>query len=415
MEFTDGPNTELGGVAIQKRKDVDFPHEKHASHPKDWNHTWFYCKDTSPEGKNPLPGYRAHRLPNTHPFPQRMTAKERSQYAPQLSKLRAFMANGLTGNDFVRCWLSWSILPLSRRSGLMCEYTGAVTDLLRHTDVQLSEAEITEAVKKMLDEPVEDCSKTGLSPFYALNKLPGGDDPFWKKKPEDKAPKPSRVGRPKHKVTKQAGKKKTADSADADDALDNQESEGEGDVSRAGDVEVIILSSGSESLPTQKARRVIRKVRFSHPLAHLDKNFLLKKQQVEARRQTRHSGQKVTSSGLPNTPVTSHSSSGESTGTQVPVLKTVPGAQARARKRAKPNSPAVEPKLLNRRNTRRLILRPTRLSWMTRHLKAMTPMWSRWRLIRQVLLPTRRALLLNRLLLTRQAPPSLLMIRLTMS
>ena len=59
-EFVDGPNTELGGVSIQKRKDVSFPHAKLHSHPKEWNQTWFYCKDTSPEDENPLPGYRAH-------------------------------------------------------------------------------------------------------------------------------------------------------------------------------------------------------------------------------------------------------------------------------------------------------------------------------------------------------------------
>jgi hypothetical protein len=171
-EFTDGPNTELGGVSIQKRKDVSFPHAKHHSHPKDWNQTWFYCQDTSPAGENPLPGYRAHRLTDTHPFPQRLNAKERSKYAPQLSKLRAFVANGLTGIDFVRCWVSWSILPLSRRSGLMCEYTGDVKDPQRHTDIQLTDAEITKSVKKMLDEPVADCSKTGLSPFCASNKPP---------------------------------------------------------------------------------------------------------------------------------------------------------------------------------------------------------------------------------------------------
>ena len=34
-EFMDGPNTELGGVGIQKRRDVDFPHAKLHSHPKD--------------------------------------------------------------------------------------------------------------------------------------------------------------------------------------------------------------------------------------------------------------------------------------------------------------------------------------------------------------------------------------------
>ena len=33
-EFTDGPNTELGGMAVQKRKEVTFPHPKLHSHPK---------------------------------------------------------------------------------------------------------------------------------------------------------------------------------------------------------------------------------------------------------------------------------------------------------------------------------------------------------------------------------------------
>ena len=70
------------------------------------------------------------------------------------------MANGLTGVDFVRCWLSWSILPLSRRPGLMWKYTGNVKDPQRHCDIQLSDAEITEATKKLLNEPLKECSKT---------------------------------------------------------------------------------------------------------------------------------------------------------------------------------------------------------------------------------------------------------------
>ena len=47
------------------------------------------------------------------------------------------------------------------------------------------------------------------------------------------------------------------------------------EASQADDVEVITLSSGSDSMPTQKTRQAIRKVRFSHPLAHLDHHFLL--------------------------------------------------------------------------------------------------------------------------------------------
>ena len=141
--------------------------------------------------------------------------------------------------------------------------------------------------------------------------------------------------------------------------IDNDHYQDDAEASRADDVEVITLSSGSDPLPTQKTRQANRKVKFSHPLAYLDPNFLLKKQKHEARRTTRHSGEVVTSSGLPNTPVrkrrpevssipdtsypkagyfrqplnpsdsnyqgTSHSSSGESTGTQLPPLKIVPG------------------------------------------------------------------------------------------
>ena len=82
------------------------------------------------------------------------------------------MANGLTGVDLARCWISWSILPLSRRSGLMCESTGSLKDAQRHIDIQLTDAEVTEAVKKMLNELEAVCSQTGLSHFCVSNKPP---------------------------------------------------------------------------------------------------------------------------------------------------------------------------------------------------------------------------------------------------
>ena len=47
-EFTNGPSLELGGISIQRRRDAHFPYARLPSHPKDWNQTWFYCKDTSP-------------------------------------------------------------------------------------------------------------------------------------------------------------------------------------------------------------------------------------------------------------------------------------------------------------------------------------------------------------------------------
>ena len=141
--------------------------------------------------------------------------------------------------------------------------------------------------------------------------------------------------------------------------INNDHCQDDAEASRAGDVEVTILSSDSDPVPTPKIRRAVRKVKFSHPLAYLDPHFLLKTQQHEAFRTTRHSGQVVNSSGLSNSPVrkrrqevsytpdtlypkagyfryplnpsdsnyqgTSHSSSGESPATQLPPLKTVPG------------------------------------------------------------------------------------------
>ena len=139
--------------------------------------------------------------------------------------------------------------------------------------------------------------------------------------------------------------------------IDDDYCQDDAETSQAEAVEVITLSSDSNPLSTQKIRRANRKVKFSHPLAYLDLNFLVKTQQHEARRTTRHSGQVVTSAGLPNSPVrkrrsevsysldtscpkwgcfrqplnlpdsnyqgTSHSSSGESSATKLLPLKTV--------------------------------------------------------------------------------------------
>ena len=74
------------------------------------------------------------------------------------------------------------------------------------------------------------------------------------------------------------------------------------EASRADHVEVISLSSGSDHVPVQKFRRAVRKVKSSHPLAHLDPQFSFKTRHHEGRRTTRHSGQQVTSSGLLDTP-----------------------------------------------------------------------------------------------------------------
>ena len=195
---------------------------------------------------------------------------------------------------------------------------------------------------------------------------------FWKRN------KPARAPRAKSKVTKKAAKKKTTESSDppedADESdpeveldslgsfsvhlIDNDYSQDDAKASRADHVEVISLSSDSDIVPVQRIRRTIQKVKCSHPLAHLDPKFSLKTLQAEEHRTTRHSGQQITSSGLPDTPTrnrrpevtcspeklyplkgffrcplnpsdpnyqASSNSSGGSSTTQLPPLKTVAG------------------------------------------------------------------------------------------
>ena len=141
--------------------------------------------------------------------------------------------------------------------------------------------------------------------------------PLWKKKYDEKAAKKARA---KTKAMKKNKKKSTATdmlNLDEDDKsevvldslgsffnylIDTDYHQDEAESSQAGDEEVTIISSDSEPLPRQKIRQVTRKVRFSHPLAYLDPNFILKQQQHENRRRTRNCGGGELSSGLPNTP-----------------------------------------------------------------------------------------------------------------
>lgn len=82
--------------------------------------------------------------------------------------------------------------------------------------------------------------------------------------------------------------------------IDDDTCQDDAEASNADVAEVTILSSDSDPLPLPKLCQANRKVKFSHPLAYLDPKFLMKTRQHEARCTTRHSGQVVTSAGLPN-------------------------------------------------------------------------------------------------------------------
>ena len=54
----------------------------------------------------------------------------------------------------------------------MFEYTGHTNDPQRFNEIELTDDEVSESVKKILDEPLTVCTQIGLRPFYASNKPP---------------------------------------------------------------------------------------------------------------------------------------------------------------------------------------------------------------------------------------------------
>ena len=91
---------------------------------------------------------------------------------------KAVIAHGLTGIDFVKCWIRWSILPLAIRPRLIHEYTGESTDKLRYTEVTLSEEQVMKNTKPLLGEKMDALALHGLPPFFVQNKSPALVTPF---------------------------------------------------------------------------------------------------------------------------------------------------------------------------------------------------------------------------------------------
>ncbi|XP_044356904.1 uncharacterized protein [Triticum aestivum] len=237
----------------------------------------------------------------------------------------------------------------------MYQYTCDVKDPQRYSQLCLNDQQINEMTKSLLGETLQSCSKVGMNPFRALNPIPDAKSPFWKKKlPAAALPKKPKTtiggpGRPKKSTAEDLLKVDDESEVELDSLghlfmqlIAADSSQGDVETSHANAIEVIPVSFDSEPLARQKTRWVIRKVKFSHPLAYLDPNFLLKKQQHEARRQTRSGGSQDLISGFPNTPAPrkrNHEktppSSGDSSGTQMHVFKVAPGGMAKVDKKHK--------------------------------------------------------------------------------
>ncbi|XP_073353056.1 uncharacterized protein [Aegilops tauschii subsp. strangulata] len=307
-ECAHGPSLELGGISIQRRRDCLFPSAEPPSHPKDWNQTWFYCQDTSPANENPLPGFCALRLESNHPLPDKLSVAERQTLTPTINKIKALLGNGLNCIDLVRVWIAWRVIPLSRRPGLMCDYTGQKDDPLRHSPDDLPEDVIDDMTKSLLNESLADCGRIGLSPFCKANPAPAANDKFWKVKYDHAAAKKARKAK---KAARKAAARKKGNKPSASDLLHLDD------------------TSESEREDTGASHEVIEEIH-------------------ESRRQTRTSKDVDLSSGLPDasrkrrTEGTSPSS-GDSMQSSMPAFKTAPGVQVKPSKRTKRNKPVEEP------------------------------------------------------------------------
>jgi hypothetical protein len=159
-----------GGVSIQRRKANNFPALELASHPKGWQNSYFYCKDTSPQSDDArYPAFCNSPLIYDAKMNNFSSDEDRVLLADIQTRARALLAHGLRGTDLVNCWIGWFIQPLSVRTRLFHQYTGSTTDDMHYSEVTLLEDKIVKTAKTLLGEKKTVIAQTGLAPFYANN------------------------------------------------------------------------------------------------------------------------------------------------------------------------------------------------------------------------------------------------------
>ena len=146
------------------------PALKLLSHTKDWQKTFFYCQETSPEKEPKLPGYSVEHLALNDNQNSFVKDEEQVKLQPLLKKIEVLVAHGLKGTDLIKTWMGWRIQPLSIRDNLMCKYYGKVTDPLRYSATPFLKKQLIKAVKTQLGETIAEIEEDGLPAF---SKKPG--------------------------------------------------------------------------------------------------------------------------------------------------------------------------------------------------------------------------------------------------
>ena len=119
-----------------------------------------------------MPGFRALRLESNHPLPDKLIVVERLSLAPTIRRIKALLGNGLDGIDLVRVWVTWRVLPLSRRPSLMCTYSGEKDEPMRPSPDDLPEDMVEATTQSLLKEGTVISNAFGLLPFCKKNPAP---------------------------------------------------------------------------------------------------------------------------------------------------------------------------------------------------------------------------------------------------
>ena len=97
-EVTDAPFLQCGAISFQRRKGSIFPKLALAKKVKDWQRTFFYCKDTSPESEIHLPPWSPLPFEATSALSSKPDPSSLASIEILLDKVRALTLHGLTGS-----------------------------------------------------------------------------------------------------------------------------------------------------------------------------------------------------------------------------------------------------------------------------------------------------------------------------
>ncbi|KAM0911980.1 hypothetical protein ACQ4PT_013105 [Festuca glaucescens] len=166
-----GPLVAVGGITFQVKASesfIDFELPKKAQ--ADWRKFWFYMKEETPAGEDPMRQFSSKRSK-----PRNLCVNNiQSDQKPIVKAMRAYLieltAKGLTAINLYNCWMARRLAPLRTRRHLMCEYRGH-TDSMWTSSLKWTEVEYAKAIKKITTATFSSFNE-GLQPYTQAKPAP---------------------------------------------------------------------------------------------------------------------------------------------------------------------------------------------------------------------------------------------------